>query len=75
MLVQEKIIVIEIIHLIEIFQDHDMIHIIKIETPDHHIETRIEIDHNRILHLDQTQEIEETSENITHIMDLLLDQE
>ena len=47
----------------------------EIEVPDHHIETRIEIDHNRILHLDQTQEIEETSGIITLIIDLLLDQE
>ena len=52
-----------------------MIHIIVIETPVHHIETRIEIDHNRILHLDQTQEIEETFGITTHIIDLLLDQE
>ena len=52
-----------------------MIHFIEIEILDHHIETRLGIDRNRIPHLDQTPEIEEISETIIHIIDLRLDPE
>ena len=74
-LVQEKTIVFEIIHRIELFQDLDMNPFIEIEILDHHIEIRIETDLNRILNLDQIQEIGEIFENITHFIDLPLDQE